>query len=93
MCYDINKLKLTNCQKRKELITMKKILASLAAVVMIGATSMSAFAAISPTAKPENSEENNVSPNTGYSVMAEVGAIAAVVSCSAAGIVLSKKVK
>lgn len=72
---------------------MKKIIASLAAVLMIGATSMSAFAAISPTAAPEDSDESKVSPDTGYSVMAEVGAIAAVVSCSAAGIVLSKKVK
>ena len=72
---------------------MKKIIASLAAVLMIGATSMSAFAAISPTAAPEDNEDSNVSPHTGYSVMAEVGAIAAVVSCSAAGIVLSKKVK
>ena len=72
---------------------MKKIIASLAAVLMIGATSMSAFAAYSPTAAPEDNEEGNVSPHTGYSVMAEVGAIAAVVSCSAAGIVLSKKVK
>ena len=72
---------------------MKKIIASLAAVLMIGATSMSAFAAISPTAAPEAEEEGNISPHTGYSVMAEVGAIAAVVSCSAAGIVLSKKVK
>lgn len=72
---------------------MKKIIASLAAVLMIGATSMSAFAAISPTAAPENSEEGKISPHTGYSVMTEIGAIAAVVSCSAAGIVLSKKVK
>ncbi len=73
---------------------MKKIIASLAAVLMIGATSLSAFAAYSPTAAPEdNEEEDIVSPDTGYSVMAEVGAIAAVVSCSAAGIVLSKKVK
>ncbi len=72
---------------------MKKIIASLAAALMIGATSLSAFAAVSPTASPEEPEKKPVSPNTGYSVMAEVGAIAAVVSCSAAGIVLSKKVK
>lgn len=76
---------------------MKKIIATLAAVLMIGATSLSAFAAISPAARPEEDEDkdknNNTSPNTSYSVMAEVGAIAAVVSCSAAGIVLSKKVK
>ena len=72
---------------------MKKIIASLAAVLMIGATSMSAFAAYSPTAAPEDFEEDFISPNTGYSVMAEVGAVAAVISCSAAGIVLSKKVK
>ncbi len=76
---------------------MKKIIATLAAVLMIGATSLSAFAAISPAARPEEDEDNdknnNTSPNTGYSMMAEVGAIAAVVSCSAAGIVLSKKVK
>ena len=72
---------------------MKKIIASLAAVLMIGATSMSAFAAYSPTAAPEDFEEDIISPHTGYSVMAEVGAVAAVISCSAAGIVLSKKVK
>lgn len=72
---------------------MKKIIASLAAVIMIGATSMSAFAAYSPTAAPEHNDEREIAPYTGYSVMAEVGAIAAVVSCSAAGIVLSKKVK
>lgn len=76
---------------------MKKIIATLAAVLMIGATSLSAFAAISPAARPEQDEDkdknNNKSPSTSYSMMAEVGAIAAVVSCSAAGIVLSKKVK
>lgn len=78
---------------------MKKIIATLAAVLMIGATSLSAFAAISPAARPEEDEDkdknngSNKSPNTSYSMMAEVGAIAAVVSCSAAGIVLSKKVK
>lgn len=76
---------------------MKKIIATLAAVLMIGATSLSAFAAISPAARPEEDEDkdknNNKSPSTSYSMMAEVGAIAAVVSCSAAGIVLSKKVK
>ena len=61
---------------------MKKIIATLAAVLMIGATSLSAFAAISPAARPEEDEDkdkNNTSPNTSYSVMAEVGAIAAVV--------------
>lgn len=76
---------------------MKKIIATLAAVLMIGATSLSAFAAISPAARPEEDEDkdknNNKSPSTSYSMMAGVGAIAAVVSCSAAGIVLSKKVK
>lgn len=76
---------------------MKKIIATLAAVLMIGATSLSAFAAISPAARPEEDEDkdknNNKSPSTSYSMMAEVGAIAAVVSCSAAGIILSKKVK
>ena len=72
---------------------MKKFFAALAAVVMIGATSMSAFASVSPTAAPEKPDEDKVSPNTGYSILAEAGAIAAVVSCSAAGIVLAKKVK
>lgn len=72
---------------------MKKIIATLAAVLTIGATSLSAFAASSPTGKPVDRDEDKVSPGTGYSVMAEIGAIAAVVSCSAAGIVLSKKVK
>ena len=77
---------------------MKKIIATLAAVLMIGATSLSAFPAISPAARPEEDEDkdknnSNKSPSTSYSMMAEVGAIAAVVSCSAAGIVLSKKVK
>ena len=78
---------------------MKKIIATLDAVLMIGATSLSAFAALSPAASPEEDEDkdknnsSNKSPITSYSMMAEVGAIAAVVSCSAAGIVLSKKVK
>ena len=72
---------------------MKKFFAALAAVVMIGATSMSAFAGESPTAATEKPQEDVVSPVTGYSVLAEAGAIAAVVSCSAAGIVLAKKVK
>lgn len=72
---------------------MKKIIATLAAVLTIGATTFSAFAAVSPSAAPEDSDKEQVSPNTGYSIMAEVGAIAAVISCSAAGIVLSKKVK
>ena len=73
---------------------MKRFFATLAAVVLIGATALSASAAKSPTAKPiKPGDDSAVSPDTGYSVMAEVGAIAAVDSCSAAGIVLSKKVK
>ena len=73
---------------------MKKILAALACAAVIAGSAFSASAAISPIAAPEKpSEDNPVSPKTGYSVMAEVGAIAAVVSCSAAGIVLLKKDK
>lgn len=73
---------------------MKKLFATLAAVLLIGATSLGASALKSPSAKPvEPGDDSAVSPGTGYSVMAEVGAIAAVVSCSAAGIVLSKKIK
>ncbi len=82
---------------------MKRVLALLAAVLMISATAVGAFAAKSPMAAPEDEDsgknggkngENGgkTSPNTSYSIMAEVGAVAAVVSCSAAGIVLSKKV-
>ena len=73
---------------------MKKLLATIAAVVLVGATAMSVSALDSPSAKPvKPGDDSAVSPDTGYSVMAEVGAIAAVVSCSAAGIVLSKKIK
>ena len=76
---------------------MKRVIAALAAVLAIGASTFTVFAARSPGAAPEEQEDKdkdkNVSPNTGYSVLAEAGAIAAVVSCSAAGIVLSKKVK
>ncbi len=73
---------------------MKRLFATLAAVLLIGATTFSASALKSPSAKPvEPGDDSGVSPDTGYSVMAEVGAIAAVVSCSAAGIVLSKKIK
>ena len=72
---------------------MKKLFATLAAVAVIGATSMSVFALPSPTVKPERPDDDVISPDTGYSVLAEVGAIAAVVSCSAAGIVIAKKVK
>ena len=78
----------------RSLFKMKKLFATLAAVLLIGATTFSASALKSPSAKPvEPGDDSAVSPDTGYSVMAEVGAIAAVVSCSAAGIVLSKKIK
>ena len=76
---------------------MKRVFAALATVLVIGASTLTAFAARSPGVGPEEQADKdknrNVSPNTGYSVLAEAGAIAAVVSCSAAGIVLSKKVK
>lgn len=73
---------------------MKKFLATIGAVLLIGATAMSASALDSPSAEPvKPGDPSDVSPDTGYSVMAEVGAIAAVISCSAAGIVLSKKIK
>ncbi len=77
---------------------MKKLFATLAAFALIAATALSVSALDSPAAKPVDPDDgigpgDVVSPDTGYSVMAEVGAIAAVVSCSAAGIVLSKKIK
>ncbi|MBQ8783811.1 MAG: hypothetical protein IJZ57_08590 [Clostridia bacterium] len=73
---------------------MKKLIATFAAVLLFGATAIGASALKSPSAEPvKPGDDSAVSPDTGYSVMAEVGAIAAVVSCSAAGIVLSKKIK
>ncbi len=73
---------------------MKKILATIGAVLLIGASALSVSALDSPSAKPiKPGDSSTISPGTGYSVMAEVGAIAAVISCSAAGIVLSKKIK
>ena len=41
---------------------MKKIIATLAAVLMIGATSLSAFEAISPAARPEEDEDKEYGP-------------------------------
>ena len=92
-------------------IAMKRILAALAALAVMGASVLSVSAVdpqrgernyISPNAKPQeertdkdgkkDSGDSKTSPNTGY-IMAEAGAIAAVVTFSAAGIVLSKKEK